>query len=85
MGAEVPRDPHSAISGAGTMGTREASGMGNVGQNFDVGLGCSRRSPSPVLGVPTRDGTEMELLSPPSSTQSNSPGQGRPEYRGAGH
>lgn len=55
--------------------------MGNVGQNFDVGLGCSRRSPSPgLLGVPTRDGTEMEPLSPPSSTQSNSPGQGRPEF-----
>lgn len=55
--------------------------MGNVGQNFDVGLGCSRRSPSPgLLGVPTRDGMEMEPLSPPSSTQSNSPGQGRPEF-----
>lgn len=44
----VPRDPHGAISSAGTKGTWEAPGMGNDGQNFDVGLGCSRRSPSPA-------------------------------------
>lgn len=39
------------------MGTREASGMGNVGQNFDVGLGVQQEEPLSRPGVPTRDGT----------------------------
>lgn len=78
----APRDPHGALSSAGTEGTREAPGMGNGGQNFDVGLGCSRRSPPPsLLGVPMRDRTdgasEPTQLHP---AQINSLGQGRPKY-----
>lgn len=78
----APRDPHGALSSAGTEGTREARGMGNGGQNFAVGLGCSRRSPPPgLLGMPMRERTdgasEPTQLHP---AQSNSLGQGQPKY-----